>query len=68
MTPMTINQNELELNLIYDKLAFTLFIPKSKRLPLLNRMNDPQFYRPFNRKVYLITHNPQQLSSAQLVK
>ncbi|MEQ1557834.1 MAG: hypothetical protein ABL933_02695 [Methyloglobulus sp.] len=38
--------------LFYDKIAFTFPIRKSKRLLLIDRLNDPNFYEKYNRRVY----------------
>lgn len=41
-----------EKNLIFDKIAFTQPIDEDKRLALIDRINDPDFYGNYNRKVY----------------
>jgi hypothetical protein len=38
--------------LIFDKVAFTLPVIKEKRLKLIDRINNPDFYEEYNRKVY----------------
>jgi hypothetical protein len=43
---------KLKQRLIFDKVTFTFPIDESKRLALLERINDPEFYGPYNRNVY----------------
>lgn len=38
--------------LIFDKVTFTLPIDENQRLTLIERINDPDFHAPYNRKVY----------------
>ena len=43
---------KLKQRLILDKVTFTFPIDESKRMALLERINDPEFYGPYNRNVY----------------
>jgi len=52
MPSIPIDFSHITLNLIYDKLTFTLPINIDERLNLINRINDPEFYQDYNRKVY----------------
>jgi hypothetical protein len=43
---------KLHQKLILDKVAITMPIVENERLPLLKRINEPDLYEPYNRKVY----------------
>lgn len=44
--------SKLQQRLIFDKLAFTYPIDSKKRLALIDKINQPEFYGHYNRKVY----------------
>jgi hypothetical protein len=43
---------KVKQRLIFDKVTFTFPIEEPTRLLLLDKINDPEFYGPYNRKVY----------------
>ncbi len=50
MPSIPIDLSQITLNLIYDKLTFTLPINISERLNLINRINDPVFHQDYTGK------------------
>jgi hypothetical protein len=44
--------SKLQQRLIFDKLAFTYPIDSKKRMALFDKINQPEFYGVYNRKVY----------------
>ncbi len=49
---MATNNKTLQQKLIFDMIAFTLFVAEDKREAIRNKINDPEFYEPYKRKVY----------------
>ncbi|MGZ6416245.1 MAG: hypothetical protein ACXVDW_18805, partial [Bacteroidia bacterium] len=49
---IALKNNKLKQKLIFDMIAFTLPIDQGKRDLIRDRINDPQFYEQYKRKVY----------------